>query len=121
MSRLTFRHGFSSNPVTDLIRTRRQPIQGKFIFNTIRNYLIILTNKGSLTYLTTEINSKDDVRNAEQIELIDLFGNVLVKENIQPNDLHPTFYSTLQKFQPPANSFFFYIRVTSFLLLLILY
>jgi hypothetical protein len=73
--------------------------------------LYLIKQKGSLTYLTIEINSKDDVRNAEQIELIDLFGNVLVNENIQSNDLHPTFYSTLRKFQPPANSFFFYIRV----------
>ncbi|CAF1147431.1 unnamed protein product [Rotaria sordida] len=94
LSRLTFRHGFSSNLITDLIRTHRQPIQG------------------TLTYLTIEINSQDNIRNAEQIELIDLFGNVLINEKLQINLIHPTLYSTLRKFEPPVKSFFFYIRLS---------
>ena len=53
----------------------------------------------------------DDIRHAEQIELVDLFGNVLVHEPIQVNPQLPTFYSTMNKFQPPVHSSFFYIRV----------
>ncbi|CAF0756370.1 unnamed protein product [Rotaria sp. Silwood1] len=94
LSRLTFRYGFSSNLITDLTRTRRQPIQG------------------TLTYLTIEINSQDNVRNAEQIELIDLFGNVLVSEKLQSNVVDSTLYSTLKKFEPPVKTFFFYIRLS---------
>ncbi|CAF3915835.1 unnamed protein product [Rotaria sp. Silwood2] len=94
LSRLTFQHGFSSNLITDLTRTRRQPIQG------------------TLTYLTIEINNQDNVRNAEQIELIDLFGNVLNSEKLQLNHVHSTLYSTVRKFEPPVKSFFFYIRLS---------
>ncbi|CAF0852080.1 unnamed protein product [Adineta ricciae] len=94
LSRLTFRHGFSMDPMTDLIRTRRQPIQG------------------SLTHLIVEVNHVDDIRDAKQIELLDLFGNVLVHEPIQVNPQLPTFYSTMNKFQPPVHSSFFYIRLT---------
>ena len=63
------------------------------------------------THLIIEINSKKKYHNAEQIELIDLSGNVLVQETIQSNFLHSTLYATLRKFQPPVKSFFFYIRV----------
>ncbi|UJR25150.1 hypothetical protein I4U23_006509 [Adineta vaga] len=94
LSRLTFRHGFSSNPMTDLIRTRRQPIQG------------------SLTHLTVEVNHIDDIHHGEHIELVDLFGNVLVNEPIQINQQLQTFYSTMNKFLPPIHSLFFYIRLT---------
>ncbi len=93
LSRLTFRHGFSSNLISDLTQTRRQPIQG------------------AKTYLTIEINNKDDIQSAEQIELVDLYGNILVNKNIQSNLNQSTLYSTLEKFQPPSSSFFFYIRV----------
>ncbi len=40
LSRLTFQHGFSSNLITDLSQTRRQPIQGKFTFSLVKNDLI---------------------------------------------------------------------------------
>jgi hypothetical protein len=93
LSRLTFRHGFSSILIPDLTRTRRQPIQG------------------ASTYLTIEISEKDDIQSAKQVELVDLYGNVLVNKDIQANDNYSTLYSTLDKFQPPASSFFFYIRV----------
>ncbi|CAF2244305.1 unnamed protein product [Rotaria magnacalcarata] len=85
LSRLTFRYGFSANVITDLARTRRQPIQG------------------CLTYITIEINSPDSIRNAEQIELLDLFGNILVNEKIQSNSTYSTLYSTLRKFEPPLS------------------
>jgi len=67
--------------------------------------------KGASTYLMIEISNKDDIRNAEKIELIDLYGNILLNEKIQSNLNYSTLYSTLEKFQPPANTFFFYIRV----------
>ncbi len=68
-------------------------------------------SKGTSTYLTVEISNKDDIRNAKQIELIDLYGNILVNEKIQPNVNDSILYSTIEKFQPPAKNFFFYIRV----------
>ncbi len=34
-----------------------------------------------------------------------------MNKNIQLNDNHSTLYSTLEQFQPPSSSFFFYIRV----------
>jgi hypothetical protein len=109
---LTFRHGFSPNLINDLTRTRRQPIQGKF-FDLIFINLIIFF-KGISTYLLIEVNNKDDTHHAERIELIDLFGNVLVNEKIQSNSTNPLLYSTLRKFQPPVHTFFFYIRVFRF-------
>ena len=66
---------------------------------------------GSPSYLHVEVQSEDDSRRAEQVELVDLFGNVLVSERVQVNPVHSTFYSTVRQFQPPADSFFFYIRV----------
>jgi hypothetical protein len=68
-------------------------------------------SKGASTYLTIEISNKDDIHHAKQIELIDLFGNILVNEKIQSNLNNSALYSTLEKFQPPVSSFFFYIRV----------
>lgn len=70
-----------------------------------------------MTQLTIEINNKDHIRSFEQIELIDLFGNVLVNEKVQSNSIHPTLYTTLRKFEPPVKSFFFYIRVEQMFIL----
>lgn len=70
-----------------------------------------LDSLGSPSYLHVEMQNEDDHRRAEQVELIDLFGNVLVSERVQVNPIHSTFYSTVRQFQPPADSFFFYIRV----------
>lgn len=95
MSRLTFRYGFSSNTISDLTLTRRQPIQGVS------------------TYLTIEIPNQDDISQAQQIELIDLYGNILVKKHIQLNNNQSNLlYSTIEKFLPPAHNFFFYIRLS---------
>ena len=72
---------------------------------------IRLSHQGSFNYLNIEINSRDDVRHANQIELVDLFGNVLINETMQANQIDSRFYATLRKFQPPLNTSFFYIRV----------
>ena len=113
LSRLTFRHGFSSNLVTDLTRTRRQPIQGKN--NIIFNCELIDEHHsmriGASNYLMIDISNEEDIQNAQQIELIDLFGNILVDQIIEANINHSNLYSTREKFQPPVSSFFFYIRV----------
>lgn len=68
---------------------------------------------GGSNYLIIEISHQDDIRHAQQIELIDLFGNILVEQKIQANINYSDIYSTLEKFQPPVSSFFFYIRVCS--------
>lgn len=91
---MTFRYGFSSNTISDLTLTRRQSIQGVS------------------TYLTIEIPDQDDVSHAQQIELIDLYGNILVKKTIQLNTNQSNLYSTIEKFSPPAHNFFFYIRLS---------
>ena len=107
LSRLTFRHGFSSKIVADLTQTRRQPIQGEFCLSRQRTSLSL----GSPSYLHLELQSEDDSRRADRVELVDLFGNILVSERIQANPPQSTFFSTVRPFQPPADSFFFYIRV----------
>jgi hypothetical protein len=98
--------------MTDLIRTRRQPIQGR-VFSMWETFLFYVSagKIGSATHLTLEVSTGEDIRDAERIELIDLFGNVLVDERIEVNQVLPTFYSTAVKFQPPVHSSFFYIRV----------
>ena len=65
-----------------------------------------------------EINHEDDIQHAQHIELIDLFGNILVDQKIQENINYSNIYSTLEKFQPPVSSFFFYIRVCSHIFLI---
>ncbi|CAF2684173.1 unnamed protein product [Rotaria sp. Silwood2] len=64
------------------------------------------------TYLTIEISNKDDIQNAQQTELIDLYGNILVNQKLQLNTNNSLLYSTIEKFQPPVKNFFFYIRLT---------
>jgi len=66
---------------------------------------------GTSNYLTIEISNKDDIQNEKQIELIDLYGNILVKEKFQLNKNNSLLYSTIEKFQPSVKNFFFYIRV----------
>ncbi|CAF3249265.1 unnamed protein product [Rotaria sp. Silwood2] len=67
---------------------------------------------GTSTYLTIEISNKDDIQNAQQTELIDLYGNILVNQKLQLNTNNSLLYSTIEKFQPPVKNFFFYIRLT---------
>jgi hypothetical protein len=117
ISRLMFRHGFSSDIVPTLTKTRRQPIQSssELVFVVRTNNRLVLSFailEDIPNYLHIDIVRVDDIQRVEHIELIDTVGNVLIRQTLTVDNERSSWFVTNEQLTPPVQRSLFFIRVS---------